>query len=133
MFSSRCAQRVELKLNSSPECYTYHRQVCLAALPAFGLDQIRRIPIGSESIRTSAFVRGGFANPASQQKKKSRNMFPISHLFQMRYVPDYALGLRPRPGTAGYPSGPRTIRTFVLVGGGLATRPDCRPFSMLPG
>ena len=45
--------------------------------------------------------------------------------------PDCAPGLRPRPHTAGYPSGPRTIRTFVLVGGGLATRPDCRTFSIL--
>ena len=42
------------------------------------------------------------------------------------YVGDYALGLRPRPNTPGYPSGPESLRTSAFVGGGLATRPHCR-------
>ena len=32
---------------------------------------------------------------------------------------DYALGLRPRPNTPGYPSGPESLRTPALVRGGL--------------
>ena len=32
---------------------------------------------------------------------------------------DYALGLRPRPDTPRYPSGPENLRTPALVRGGL--------------
>ena len=32
---------------------------------------------------------------------------------------DYALGLRPRPNTPGYPSGPEDLRTPALVRGAL--------------
>ena len=32
---------------------------------------------------------------------------------------DYALGLRPRPNTPGYPSGPENLRTPALVRGAL--------------
>ena len=34
-------------------------------------------------------------------------------------LPDYALGLRPRPHTAGDPLGPKTTRTSAFVTGGL--------------
>ena len=43
----------------------------------------------------------------------------------------YALGLRPRPDTPGYPSSQESLRTPALARGGLtspATRPHCKEF-----
>ena len=92
---------------------TLHHELCHQLVPSasFGKSLL------SESSFSLLFI---FVFSSKIQQKK---------LQPRPYLSDYALGLRPRPHTAGYPWAQRHSALLFLLEAG-AKRPDCR---ILPG